>query len=71
MADLLVTALGQESLDALVWRAVAGASGTVEAVLDANPGLAALAAALPEGHAVTIPATAPAAETLPLVNLWD
>jgi len=71
MAAIVVTALGGECLDALVWRAIGAGSGAVEVVLDANPGLAAEAAALPEGRAVLIPATAPAADTLPLINLWD
>lgn len=68
---LVVTALSGESLDALVWRAAAGGADMVAAVLEANPGLAAVALALPEGRAVTIPAAAPASNTLPMINLWD
>ena len=75
-AATIVTANRREALDALLWRVLGGspgpAAGVVEAVLRANPGLAEIALALPEGHAVTIPAAArtpPAA--LPLVNLWD
>ncbi|WP_157218717.1 tail protein X [Flavisphingomonas formosensis] len=60
-----------ESLDALVWRTTGGGPAALEAVLAANPGLAAIAAALPEGTPVTIPDTAPAQDERALVNLWD
>lgn len=63
-----------ESLDALVWRVTGQDSGAVERVLDANPGLAAQALALPEGHGVAIPAvpgTAAAPIIVDTVQLWD
>jgi phage tail protein X len=71
MADTVVTAIAGESLDALIWRATGGGASAVEATLSANPGLAAESAALPEGRAVTVPATAPTVATVDLVNLWD
>lgn len=60
-----------EPLDALVWRATGRGAGVVEAVLAANPGLALVAQALPEGRAVIIPGDALAPATQPLVQLWD
>lgn len=71
MADQVITALAGEVLDELTWRAIGSNVGLVEDVLDTNPGLAARALALPEGHPVTIPASAPTTDTLPEINLWD
>ena len=72
MPDVTARALQDESLDALVWRINGGGASAVEAVLLANPGLAASAAALPENTLVTIPeSAAPRAEDLQLINLWD
>lgn len=64
-------AFAGESLDALVWRVTGRGSSTVEAVMRANPGLAAGGRALAEGTPVLIPdaALAPAAATL--IQLWD
>lgn len=60
-----------ESLDALVWRVLGRTSGAVEAVMEANPGIAAQAAALPEGRLVTIPVAAAAPPRAALIQLWD
>jgi phage tail protein X len=40
-------------------------------LLDGNRGLADLGAILPDRTEVTVPASAPAAETLDIVQLWD
>ncbi|WP_438852504.1 tail protein X [Brevundimonas nasdae] len=71
-ADLIVQAHGGETLDALIWRILGRGPGAEELVLAANPGLANIAASLPEGARVLIPAAAdtPAA-TLKQVELWD
>jgi phage tail protein X len=69
-SPLTVSARAGEPLDALVWRT--NGSADVEPVLEANPGLAALGAFLPEGTPVLIPETAPAAAAAAqLVQLWD
>lgn len=72
MATFTARALQGETLDALVWRVLGRGAGTVERVLDLNPGIAALGAILPEGHRVTLPtiiaATTQRRET---VKLWD
>lgn len=60
-----------DTLDLLIWRERSLTAADLGAVLEANPGLAAAGATLPLGTVVAIPATPPAAETLPLVNLWD
>lgn len=72
MADLVEPSRQGETVEALVWRVIAGDAEAVEAVLAANPGLADLGAILPEGTPVTIPAAAassPASATL--IQLWD
>lgn len=71
MAALTVTARQGERLDQLVWRAIGGGPAAVEAVLAANRGIAGLGPVLPEGHAVLIPETPPAAQRVDLVQLWD
>lgn len=70
-AQTVTTSLPDETVDALVYRATGAASPTVEAVLDANPGLAALGPVLPAGTRVLIPANQPKAGAAPLVQLWD
>ncbi|MBV8971481.1 MAG: tail protein X [Sphingomonadaceae bacterium] len=59
-----------ETLDAMLWR-LTGRGGTVEATLDANPGLADLGPWLPDGTAVAVPETPIAPPPRALVNLWD
>lgn len=71
MADLVELSREGETVDAVVWRVIAGDAAAVEAVLAASPGLASLGPILPPGTPVTIPATAAAPATAPLVQLWD
>jgi len=68
---MLVFAQKGECLDALVWRAVGAGAPVVEAVLEANRGLAPLGASLPENHPVTIPEPVSATAETELVQLWD
>jgi phage tail protein X len=64
-----VRAHQHETLDGLAWRQLGSTAGHVEATLAANPGLAKLAADLPEGQAVRlVKATEPARA---MVYLWD
>lgn len=61
-----------ESVDALCWRVYRRTEGTVEMVLAANPGLAALGAVLPENTFVVCPpleVAPPATDTT--LKLWD
>lgn len=61
-----------EPLDLLVHRAFGRTASLVEAVLEANRGLAAQAHALPEGTEVFVPAAATAAPAVaPLIQLWS
>lgn len=71
MAEIRVVAHAGEPVDALVWRTIGSGGGLVEAVLEANPGLAQLGPALPEGTRVTVPLPAAAAPEAPLVQLWS
>lgn len=63
-----------DTLDGLLWRHAGRTAGLVERTLTANPGLAALGAVLPHGHAVEIPdaaLAAPAPADRPLIQLWS
>lgn len=66
-----VQAYQREPLDALVWRALGRGSGAVEAVLAANPGLAGVAQAMPEGQVVFLPLPAATPPRADVVKLWD
>lgn len=67
--SVTVRAHQHETLDALAWRQLGATAGHVEATLAANPGLAKLAAELPEGQAVRlVKAPEPVRQT---VYLWD
>jgi phage tail protein X len=66
---LAVRAREHDTLDTLAWRHVTRTAGVVEATLAATPGLAASAADLGAGQAVTL-VIAPAPPA-PLVQLWN
>ena len=59
-----------ETVDALCWRHYGRTRGAVEAVLQANPGLASCGLILPQGILVLMP-TLPAPAPKPTVSLWD
>ncbi len=59
-----------DTLDALCWRHYGRTAGVVEAVLEANPGLADLGPILPHGQRVPLPEQAPQPQTQ-TVQLWD
>lgn len=69
MADQIRTHQG-ETVDALCWRHYGRTQGAVEAVLQANPGLARLGLVLPQGILVAMPVL-PAPATKQLTQLWD
>lgn len=60
-----------DTVDALCWRHYGRTAGVVEAVLDANPGLADHGPQLPTGLLVTLPDLQSSAPTRAMVNLWD
>lgn len=60
-----------DTLDTLCWRHYGRTAGVVEAVLEANPGLADLGPILPHGQRVTLPEQAPQPQRQNLINLWD
>ena len=70
---MIVYALQNDTVDAICQRIYGATRGHVEAVLDANRGLAALGCFLPMGTAVTLPdASALATSTdAAQINLWD
>ncbi|MDB5688554.1 MAG: phage tail protein [Sphingomonas bacterium] len=70
-AENVIRARQGDTLDGLLWRERGIGSAGLAVVLDANPGLAGMGAVLPVGTPVTVPVTTPAADALPLINLWD
>ncbi|WP_070415266.1 tail protein X [Pseudomonas lundensis] len=60
-----------DTVDALCWRHYGRTVGVVEAVLDANPGLADRGPVLPSGLLVTLPELQTAAPERQMINLWD
>lgn len=73
MATLVpITAQQGDTLDLLLWRERGLGPADISAILDSNPGLAALGSVLPMGTIVLVPAvTTPAQTSLPLIQLWD
>lgn len=70
MATTYTTHQG-EMIDAICRRAYGDESGFVEAVLEANPGLASLSAPLPAGTQIILPDVPPSPARIAIVNLWD
>lgn len=60
-----------DTVDALCWRYYDRTDGTVEAVLEANPGLADLGVVLPMGIVVDLPELETVESTAPLMQLFD
>lgn len=72
MADDILVSRQGDTLDELIWRERALGAADIAGVLASNPGLADLGPVLPIGTHVTVPASAtPAANVLPLIQLWD
>lgn len=69
MAKTIVTREG-DMLDLIAYRHYGYSSGAVEAILDANYGLADKPPSLPAGIVITLPDIAPAPVKTP-VRLWD
>lgn len=67
-----VTSEAGETLDMVCWRTL-GTTGSVDAVLEANPGLAALGALLPAGTSIILPDQTPSAATAvrETIQLWS
>lgn len=70
MATQLRT-IQNDTVDALCWRHYGRTAGVVEAVLDANPGLADHGPQLPTGLLVILPDLQTPAPARAMVNLWD
>lgn len=70
MATIYTTRQG-EMVDAICRRAYGDESGYVEAVLDANPGLAAMTSPLPMGTVIVLPDTPQASQVVRVVSLWS
>ncbi|MDR5883603.1 tail protein X [Caballeronia sp. LZ032] len=66
-----VTTQQGDTVDALCWRVYGRTDGTVEAVLEANAGLADLGLVLPLGTVVDMPELSTVESTTPLLQLFD
>lgn len=66
-----VTALQGDTVDAICWRHYGRTDGTVEAVLEANAGLADYGPVLPIGTVVCLPDLDTVSSTAPLLQLFD
>lgn len=66
-----ISTLQGDMVDTICRRTYGDESGFVEAVLAANPGLAALGPVLPVGTQVFLPVLDPDPEQEQLVTLWD
>lgn len=60
-----------DTVDALCWRHYGRTAGVVEAVLDANPGLADRGPVLQAGVLVNLPEIQTSAPERQMVNLWE
>lgn len=60
-----------DMIDAICRRFYGHETGAVEAVLEANPGLADHGPVLPPGTPVELPDLPRPVETIPTVKLWD
>lgn len=70
MATVYTTRQG-EMIDAICRRVYGDESGFVEAVLEANPRLAALTAPLPMGTAIVLPDMPRTSKVVRVVSLWS
>ena len=68
---MIVRALQGDTVDSLCWRHYGSTAGTVEAVLEANTGLADLGPVLPVGTQVYMPTPKTTTSTKPLLQLFD
>lgn len=70
MAYQLARTHQDDTVDSLCWRHYGATQSVVEAVLQANPGLAELGPVLPQGMQVRMPViTTPRVQ--PVIQLWD
>ena len=68
---MIVRTLQGDTVDALCWRHYGRTDGTVEAVLEANTGLASLGVVLPADTPVYLPPLDAATRARPLLQLFD
>lgn len=70
--DGVTHALQGDTVDLICDRFFGRTEGVTEAVIDSNPGLAALGAILPHGTQITLPAPEALKPSTPkTINLWD
>lgn len=71
MNDSTYPTVGGEMIDEIAWRHYGHQIGTAEAVLEANPGLAAKGPILPPGLTIVLPVLVTPSATATPVKLYD
>ena len=66
-----ITALQNDTVDAICWREYGRSSGVVELVITANPKLAEFGVYIPMGTQVILPEIETPQQTKQTINLWD
>ena len=66
-----ITALQNDTIDAICWREYGRSSGVVELVLEENPKLADLGVFIPMGTQVTLPDIETPQQIKQSIQLWD
>lgn len=66
-----ITALQNDTVDAICWREYGRSSGVVELVLTANPKLAEFGVYIPMGTQIILPEIETPQQTKQTINLWD
>lgn len=65
------TTIAGDMIDAIAYRTYGYRPGSVEAILEANPGLCELSPMLPAGVVITLPDLPPPVAPSGVVRLWD
>ena len=66
-----ITAMQNDTIDAICWRHYGRSAGVVEQVLEANPQLAEYDVFLPMGTTVVLPDITSPEQVQQSINLWD
>jgi phage tail protein X len=71
MTTRTLTTIDGDTADLIAYRVYGVTAGATEALLSANPGLAARGPVLPIGVVVNLPELAPSIASAPITRLWD
>jgi phage tail protein X len=71
MIERVLTSIAGDTADLIALRVYGRTAGATEAILDLNPGLAALGATIPLGTKINLPSLLAAADAPAVTRLWD